>query len=232
MVNAAFPTMTSPKQLRLHLKRAPSYARKEFIASASNASAVAALDAWPAWHGGRLALVGPEGSGKTHLAEEWAARVGAVSLGPGDFDVSSLRGRAVLVEDVDRRAADEALFHLINLADAGASLLLTARTPPRSWPTDLPDLRSRFNALLVARIEAPDDVVLEGVLRKLFRERNIRPADDVLAYLIHRIERSIPTAKDVVSRIDELADAEKRDITRALARRILEREDQTLDLFE
>ncbi len=224
--------MTRLKQLRLSLKRAPSHAREDFIASASNAAAIAAVDAWPAWPGGCLALVGPEGSGKSHLARAWASRVGAAIPAPGRIDVSALRGRAVLVEDADRRAMDETLFHLINRADAGASLLLTARMTPRTWRAELPDLRSRLNALSTANIEPPDDVVLEGVLRKLFRERNIRPADDVFAYLIHRIERSIPAAKDVVSRIDEFADAEGRNITRALARRILEHEDRNLDLFE
>ena len=219
------------KQQRLALSRTISHAREDFIVSPSNEEAIAALDAWPAWPGGLLALIGPEGSGKTHLALAWAKLSGAAILHRADRDMARLRGRPVLLEDADRWTGDEALFHLINMA-GGASLLLTGRLTPRLWATDLPDLRSRLDALPVARIGPPDDAVLEGVLRKFFRERNIRPPDDVLAYLIRRIERSIPSAKDVVCRIDDLADAEKRDITRALAREILEPEDATLDLFD
>jgi chromosomal replication initiation ATPase DnaA len=70
------------------------------------------------------------------------------------------------------------------------------------------------------------------VLRKFFGERSIRPSDDVYPYLIRRIERSIPAAKDVVSRLDDLAATGQREITRALARQILEQEDSTLDLFD
>ena len=114
----------------------------------------------------------------------------------------------------------------------GSGLLLTARTLPQSWPTPIPDLRSRLNALPVAEIHEPDDVVLEGVLRKFFRERSIRPADDVYSYLLRRIERSVPAALDIVVRLDEAADAEQRDITRLLARQILESESETLNLFE
>jgi chromosomal replication initiation ATPase DnaA len=127
----------------------------------------------------------------------------------------------------------EALFHLINMAGArGGGLLLTARTTPQTWPAEVPDLRSRLNALPVAEIRPPDDLVLEGVLRKFFRERSIRPAEDVYSYLLRRIERSVPAALDIVMRLDEAADAEQRDITRLLARQILENDGETLNLFE
>src|SRR5262249_46357270 len=134
--------------------------------------------------------------------------------------------------DADRAGHDEALFHLINMAGEGGGLLLTARRAPSAWNAALPDLRSRLNALVVAEIGPPDDAVLEGVLRKFFRERNIRPAEDVYPYLLRRIERSVPAALEIVTRLDEFADAEQRDITRNLARQILENEDTTLGLFD
>ena len=87
------------RQLRLELGRAPSHRRDEFIVSDANAEAVRALDAWPAWHGGVLALVGPPGSGKTHLAKTWAARAGAVELAPGAGadQLDRLQGRPIPV---------------------------------------------------------------------------------------------------------------------------------------
>jgi chromosomal replication initiation ATPase DnaA len=217
------------EQLRLALGRAPSYRREDFVVSAANAAAVAAVDAWPAWPGGRLALIGPEGSGKTHLARAWAARTGAMVVGDGEVDVPTLRGRPLLVEDADRRTADETLFHLINMADSGASLLITGRREPGQWRTAVPDLRSRLNGLTVARIEAPDDIVLAGVMRIFFLERNIRPADDLIPYLVNRAERSIPAIWDIIRRIDEVAGARKREINRALARQILAGDGDVID---
>jgi chromosomal replication initiation ATPase DnaA len=204
----------------------------DFVVSGCNSLAVETIEAWPDWPEGRLALVGPEGAGKTHLALAWASKVGAVSLDLDNLDVSDLQGRPILVENADQRGADSNLFHVLNMADSGATVLITGRTEPVSWPTSLPDLRSRFNALHVAKIAAPDDVVLVGVMSKLFRERNIKPSEDVLTYLEKRIERSIPAVRDIVRRIDDYADAERREITRAMVRQVLEGDENTLDLFE
>ena len=221
------------RQLRLSLKRPASYTRDEFVQGASNASALAAIDAWPRWTGGCLALVGPQSAGKTHLARAWAENANAVTLDRLSPDVASAAGRPVLLEDVDQGVDEEALFHLINLAaHKGAGLLVTARTLPATWPAQLPDLRSRVNALPVAEIEAPDDQVLIGVLKKFFRERNIRPNDDVYPYLLRRMERSIAGAHVIVERLDETEHPEIRPVSRVLARQILEGDSENLDVFE
>ena len=221
------------RQLRLELRRPVSYAREHFVPGPSNAQALAILDVWPTWPGGALVLFGPTGVGKTHLARCWAERAGAAILDREDPQLTEAVGRPVLVEDVDQGIDGEALFHLINMAGReGGGLLLTARQAPGAWSAELPDLRSRLNALLVAEIEAPDDDVLEGVLRKFFRERSIRPPREVFPYLLRRMERSIPAAREIVKQLDEAADDLQRPISRALAKQVLEDDTENLDLFE
>jgi chromosomal replication initiation ATPase DnaA len=225
------------RQPRLALRRPAPKLRSDFIVSPSNADAVRAVDAWPGWHAGCLALVGAEGVGKSHLARAWAQAADAAILTPDQHpppgETSSLIGHPILFEDADRTRADDLLFHLINMAgERGGGLLLTARTPPSAWPATLPDLRSRLNALPVAELSAPDDKVLDGVLRKFFGERSIVPSDDLIAYLVRRIERSVPVARDIVRRLDEAHGIDHRPVTRALARQILEIDDETRDLFE
>ena len=221
------------RQLRLQLGSRSGHRRETFIVSPSNVEAVRALDARPTWHSGVLALVGPEGSGKTHLAQAWREEAGAVEIEAGSppSDLRELAGRPVLMEQADR-SDPETLFHLINMAaQPGAGLLLTARAMPATWPTSLPDLRSRLNALHVAELGPPDDELLEGVLQKFFRERLIRPSDDIFPYLIRRMERSVPVALALVEKLDEASDAEQRSVSRALARQILEEDNETPDLF-
>jgi chromosomal replication initiation ATPase DnaA len=127
-------------QLALSLPHAESFARDDFIAGLANAVALSLIDRWPDWPDRIVALVGPEGSGKSHLASIWAERAGARFLSARALPETDLPGAlatgALVVEDIVPARLDEtALFHLLNLArEERAYLLLTARTPPTAWP--------------------------------------------------------------------------------------------------
>jgi chromosomal replication initiation ATPase DnaA len=218
-------------QLRLDLSQPAAYRPEAFVMSPANVTAARlVLDNWAAWPGGALALVGPEGSGKSHLARLWLERAGGLLLTPPLS--SAALSRPVLVEDVDRAADEEGLFHLLNDAAAGGTVLLTARTRPQLWAAALPDLRSRFNALSVAEFGPPDDAMLAGILENLFAERNIKPATDLIPYLLPRMERSPAAALSIVERLDEAAAHGRREINRSLAIQSLEIDSVTSDLSD
>lgn len=226
------PSKQSPAgQARLPLQRVPDFDRGSLIVSNSNAAAFAAIEKWPDWPDGRLVLVGPPQSGKSHLAAIWAKAAGATLVRHTEAPPLD-RHSAIALEDMDRRPRDEAMFHLLNDTGPGATLLMTARTPPREWTCGLRDLRSRLNALWVVELSTPDDTVLFGLMTKFFRERNIRPDLDVIPYLLRRIERSAAAAYDIVARIDEAADVERRGVTRAFVRDVLDRAEAGHDLFD
>ena len=215
-------------QLRLKLERAADFSRYRFIVSGPNKDAVQALDVWPDHRGGALALIGPEGVGKSHLASAWAARVGARRLTSADLDSDGLSGAVgpLLFDNADEALHGEAFFHLLNkVQQPDCCLLLTGRTPPSTWSADVPDVRSRLNALAVIELHAPDDAILRGVLLKMFDERHIRPPSDLIAYLLLRMERSTSAADAIVKALDETASATNRPISRMLAREILQDEE-------
>ncbi|MFN3575654.1 MAG: chromosomal replication initiator DnaA [Tabrizicola sp.] len=217
------------RQLAFDLPAAEAMTRDAFFVAPSNALALQIVEHWQDWPGRKLLILGPEGSGKTHLAHVWAALAGAEILAAealADTDLAGLSGRPVVVEDVDRvGAAETRLFHLHNLATSGAALLMTARTPPRDWGLGLPDLISRMQATQIARLEAPDDALLSAVLVKLFADRQVAVPANLISYLVSRMPRSIGAARALVAALDARALAEGRPITRALAAGFLDRTD-------
>jgi chromosomal replication initiation ATPase DnaA len=215
------------RQLTFDLTHAEALTRDDFFVAPSNALALQTVEGWQDWPGGKLVLLGPEGSGKTHLAHVWATAAGAVILQAkalDDLDIASLTGARVAVEDAEQIGAAEAqLFHLHNLlTTTGGALLLTADAPPRDWGLALPDLLSRLQAAPIARLDPPDEGLLSAVLIKLFADRQLAVAPNLIPYLVSRMPRSIGAARALVAALDAAALAEGRAVTRALAASVLD----------
>jgi DnaA regulatory inactivator Hda len=223
--------MTTPDQLPLPLPARAALGRDEFFVSSANAMAVALVESWQMWSAGKMALCGPAGSGKTHLAHVWAKLSGArivPARGLSKAEVPDLAEGSVCVEDIDEiagdREAEETLFHLHNLVLAqGHKLMVTAAKEPAHWGITLPDLQSRMMGAQVARLEAPDDALLTAVLAKLFADRQLTPGPEVLMYLARHMPRDYATARETVAELDRLSLAEKRKVTRAMAASVLNR---------
>ncbi len=218
--------MTKPRQLALGLPHRAAMGREDFLVGASNAAALAAIEGWPDWPYGVLLLLGPEGSGKSHLAEIWRTRTQGQALDAADLreaDVPALaRHRALVLENCGKGVDETALFHLVNeIERAGHSLLVTSRTEPATWGLDLRDLRSRLSRLPAVRLGAPDEELLEALLVKLFADRQVSVEPGTLRYIVPRLERSFAAVNALVAELDRIAIEEKRPVTRALAARIL-----------
>ncbi len=220
------------EQLNFDLPVRAALGRDDFFVSPANAMALGLVDLWPNWAGGKLVLAGPAGAGKTHLTHVWAAMAGARIITAKSLvkeDVPALAKTPVAVEDVhliaDDPDAQTALFHLHNLTLAeGKTLLLTGIGAPLQWGLTLPDLLSRMQGTTVASLDQPDDMLLMAVMAKQFGDRQLMPNADVLAYIAKHMDRSFAGAAQVVEALDQLSLSEKRPITKALAKRVLEQD--------
>lgn len=218
-------------QLPLGFDHKPQLTRDDFLVADCNRQALDWLDRWPDWPAPALALVGPAGCGKTHLAGMFASldNVKAVTLGalttqtPPDL---LGQAQALVIDDADTCLSlglEEKLFHLYNLAkEAGSHLLLTARDAPARWSVHLPDLKSRLNAAVVVEIGAPDDALILQVLVKLFNDRQIKVEEEVLTYMLARMERSFEAARKLVEAIDTQSLTHKRRVTVPLVRTVMD----------
>ena len=214
------------RQIPLDLGHPVARSRDDLVVTPANRDAVVLVDGWPNWPSPVAVLVGPEGSGKSHLASIWRARAGAVPILPAAAPGSpadAVAAHPLLLEDADAAELNEAgLFHRINSVRAGATyLLITSRRPPSAWPVGLPDLKSRLRAATVVTLAAPDDELLAGVMAKLFADRQVQVDPQVTRYLLPRMERSLAAVSLVVDRLDRLALERRAPITRALAAEVL-----------
>jgi chromosomal replication initiation ATPase DnaA len=216
-----------PRQLAFALPHAESLSRDNFLEGPANAEALGLVERWPDWPNRVMLLVGPEGSGKSHLAAIWAEAAGARSTTAHALTAAtvpaSLATGALVVEDLKAGAFDErALFHLLNLArEDEAYVLITARVAPAGLPIELRDLRSRLRAVPVVQLTAPDDRLFRALIVKFCADRQMSIDESVVSYLASRIERSFAAARQAVEMLDTEALRLGRPVTRALAAELL-----------
>jgi chromosomal replication initiation ATPase DnaA len=221
------PGRVQPRQLAFALPHAESLTRDNFLEGPANAAGLALVDSWPDWPNRIMLLVGPEGSGKSHLAAIWAEQAGARSTTAHALTATAVPGAlatgALVIEDLRSSDFDErALFHLMNLArEDQAFVMITARLPPPAFQIELRDLRSRLRAVPVVSLLAPDDQLFRGLIVKFCADRQLAVDESVVSYLATRIERSYAAARQAVEFLDTEALRLGRPVTRALAAELL-----------
>ena len=221
------------RQLALELPHAESFRREDFLASPSNAAALALVVSWPTWPDRIAAIVGPRGAGKSHLAAIWAERSGArivdaASLTKAEVPRALATGALALEDLAPSRIDEAAMFHLLNLArEEEAFILVTANKRLDLEGFALADLASRLRAVPLVQLSPPDDALIAAVLVKLFADRQILVDQETVGFLSARIERSLAAVRAIVARLDEASLSRGRRVGRALAAELI-REQESL----
>ncbi len=189
--------------LNLRPKAQPSFSN--FQIAASNEAAVTMLRARARWTSAALLMLGPTGSGKSHLGQAWQSRDGGEF-----FDDAHLTDEAVLFDAINRA-----------LAGQTSGLLLASHLPPAEWGVKMPDLNSRLNAMPTLTLGEHDEESLDPILRALFQQVGRTVGQDVVTYVLGRVERSVDVLRELVHELDIAAGTTKADLTKAFVAKYL-----------
>lgn len=210
------------RQLVLDLPLRQALGRDDFLVTNSNNAAVEMIDQWPNWPTYGAIIVGPPGSGKSHLVEVWRQKSGAELISAAAITIDAMVQNSTLAIEVDGPFNERAVFHVLNLARTHAQhVLITAQNSPSQWNLKIPDLLSRLNALPVVSILSPDDALLRGVLVKHFADRQISVDEAMISYIMLRMPRSLEAARAIVTQIDQQALIERAEITKTFIARVM-----------
>lgn len=192
-------------QIPLNLRPELRQSFSNFHVTPGNHAAVSLLKARERWPSAAVLMLGPMGSGKTHLGQAWQSKTG------GEF-----------IDDA--QGADETiLFDAINRALAGQipGLVLASALPPTEWGMSMPDLNSRLNAMPTLTLAEHDEASLEPILRELFEQAGRVVGQDVVTFVLRQCERSVEALRDLVLALDVAAGSKKADLTKAFVAKYL-----------
>ena len=185
-------------------------------------------------------LWGDDGLGKSHLlqaacklASENQLQVAHVPLSMiNEFSPDMLHDLGMLdlvcVDDLDCLKGDvswqQSMVWLYNeLRDSRHSLIMAASVKPKRLSLDLQDLQSRLEWDLVLQLKPPDEVTKINILKDRAKARAFELPDDVIEYMIRRVNRDLPSLIMLLDRIDHASLAEKRRVTVPLIKKVLDR---------
>ena len=132
----------------------------------------------------------------------------------------------LLVDDIHfltgRGRLQEEFFHTFNaLHQAGKQLVLSSDAAP----DDIPDLEqrlvSRFNWGLVVKLEPPMFETREAIVKTKARLRGVHLPEEVASFIARRIESNIRELEGALTKLQVMADVERREIDMPLARMAL-----------
>ncbi len=203
------------EQLVLGLSLKEALEKEDFFISSSNLDAVTLLGNTDRWASGVLLLVGPKGSGKTHLSTVWSKEHNAlhVELEAALLEMEKgINHEFVCVEGIDifekaerqkKLKLEEGIFHLINsIGSRGGKLLISSSKMPSSLSIGLKDLESRLQSFSNAIIREPDDSLVMALLLKYFNDRQIFIKHSNLDYIAARINRTYSSIYEFVNYLD------------------------------
>ncbi len=193
-----------------NFKQYKSFNYEDFFVSKSNYFAFEILQRWPRWEKKIINIYGESFSGKTHLSKIFLNKNNGLMLYEKEINDEIFKKfklyENIVIDEFKYKTEEKLLYSIFNLVDNENKFLIINSTKPLNEINfQLKDLESRAKNCLFAKIENPDDELMNAIILKNFSDRQIKIDNKFVDYIAKRIDRSYSKISEFIYKIDELS---------------------------
>ncbi|RST72177.1 HdaA/DnaA family protein [Candidatus Aquarickettsia rohweri] len=194
-------------QRKLNLKTPYQVNEDELIVSLANIEIYKSIFKCDKWVNNRILIIGSEKSGKTSFANLWRNTVNAKII----KNIDNLEDNQRVIVDNIENFNELNLINIINFTqERSLSLLMTCSKYPSF---KLNDLASRIKSTYKLIIKEPDENLAKLLLKKFFKQRQIKISEEVINYIYNNIQRKYSSIEQIVSLLDNQSIIQGRKLT-------------------
>tara|TARA_Y100000591_G_scaffold326279_1_gene348666 strand:- start:414 stop:1076 length:663 start_codon:yes stop_codon:yes gene_type:complete len=211
--------------LKFELKQ--NFAYDDYFVSKCNYFAFNFIETWPKWEKNILNIYGDKFSGKTHLSEIFKKKNKGIIIKNEEINdefFNKIRFHEnIILDNIEYIDDEKTLYSIFNFVEQyNKYLIINSNMPINSINFKLPDLKSRLNNCIFAKIDKPDDDMIFALVLKHFSDRQIKIEKKIIEYITKRIERSYGKIIDFIYKIDQFSLINKKSIDYKIIKKILE----------
>ena len=204
---------------------------EDYFVSKSNYFAFEILQKWPKWEKNILNIYGENFSGKTHLSKIFLGKNNGLMIYEKDINDEIFKKlklyENIILDGFNYKTNEKLLYSIFNLIDSeNKFLIINSINPINEMNFQLKDLVSRAKNCLFAKIENPDDELMNAIILKNFSDRQIKIDNKLIDYIAKRIDRSYSKISQFIYKIDELSLKKKKPIDFKIIKEILKKGEQ------
>ena len=198
------------QQLIFNFPFKKTYSSQVFYVSKNNFNAFKLIESWPQWPSRFINIFGPQGCGKTHLANILSSKIGSLIISANKID-NSVIGKyktkeCLIIDDFNNDIEENLLYSIINLAlQDNKYLIISSPISLKKFKIKLKDLNSRFTSFIEVGIDLPTDDLIKVILTKNFSDKQISISKKNIDYILNNIDRSYEKINLFSNSIDNLS---------------------------
>ena len=218
--------MSKLNQTLLKFELEQNFTYDDFFVSKCNYFAFSLIESWPKWEKNILNIYGEKFSGKSHLSQIFKKKNKAIIIKTEEINEEFFNKMRfyenIILDNLEYISNEKILYSIFNFVEQyNKYLIINSNKPINSINFELPDLKSRLNNCIFAKIDKPDDDMIFALVLKHFSDRQIKIEKKIIEYITKRIERSYGKILDFIYKVDQFSLINKKPIDYKSIKKIL-----------